>query len=113
MRRTNLYSTEVNPTRIGEPATSIADGRLVQRDETIDCTLTDFQARQMGQKVVTHKETHKHPIVDDPLQVPLEGQIWHLEVIFDVLAKDGQLYEDKLLQRDIVRSTVTHQRQRH
>jgi hypothetical protein len=29
----------------------------------------------VGQEVVADKEAHEHPVVDDPLEVVLEGQV--------------------------------------
>lgn len=41
---------------------------LVESNEPVYSTLPDLQRGEVGQKVITHKEAHEHPVINSPLE---------------------------------------------
>lgn len=48
---------------------------LVYIHHVVQSTIADIQVRRVGQEVVPHKDAHEDEIVDDALELELEGQL--------------------------------------
>ena len=70
--------------RVGAPAGTFnllhgagtTAGALTSSDG-VDGVLADFQTRQVGQEVISHEETHKHPVIDGSFEIVGEREVWH------------------------------------
>lgn len=50
----------------------------------------DLQGGQMGEKVISHKEAHEHPVVNTSFKIKSERQTGHSELSFQILQHTGE-----------------------
>ncbi len=69
---------------------------FVQRDKTVDGTISSLQVRKMWNKIVANEKAHENPIVDGSLEIERKRSIGNAQISIEVFTQDIQLHENEL-----------------
>jgi hypothetical protein len=94
----DVYFIEVDNSVLGQVVSHARQEVLVDDHHGVYSALSDVQAGQMGQEIITNEKANEHKVINNPLEVVGKGQCLHqvFELKVQVFSDNIQLDELKL-----------------